>query len=211
LVLEVVMLSWEDETMASSDATSALIGVVVGGALSLIGIGLQGVNGRRTQQVADEAALSQAHWLHQRKLQESTYFRLAEMVIDVSSHISDASREAKDGGEPALLRFEGAQREAASRAIVEVQVYASPEVRKLWEEWLEFTLVVAEAVGHLVNELKAPQTSSEKIAVAWNSIDQLRSELSQRSRSLLLEMNSEMANSPKHRYGKKRIGIRRNG
>lgn len=195
--------------MASPDAASALIGVAVGGAISLIGIALQGVNGRRTQQVADDAALAQSHWLHQRKLQESTYFRLAEMVIEVTTHIGNASEAAKDGAVPELLKFADAQREAMGRAMVEVNVYASPEVKRLWKDWLNFTVVAAEAVGKLVNEYRVPQPSSQKIAEAWNGIDQCRTELSKRSEVLLSQMNSEMAESPKREYRRRHRVLRR--
>ena len=186
----------DDETMTSF-SVDTLAGVIVGGGISLVGVWIQGRNERLTQKAADNAALAKTHWLHQRKLQEKTYFRLARMVLDVYSHLSSASSEAQDGGVPELLRFEVAQRDAATKAVVEVQVYASPAVKKLWAEWLAFTTVAARGVGRLVDELRSPLHSSERIAAAWNQIGEQQVELTKLSHQLLDQMNQEMTELPK--------------
>jgi hypothetical protein len=182
--------------MSSSDFSGVLLGTVIGGTISLVGVWLQGSNGQRIQQAADNAALAQTHWLRQRRLQEKAYFHMAGMVIDINSHFQQASKDAQDGGVPELLNFEGAQRDAASRALIEVQVYASLEVKRLWKEWLDLTAVIAGAVGSLMSALRNPTPGNINVATAWNDLELQKNELNKSSELLLAQMNSEMAQRP---------------
>ena len=182
--------------MASSALWGALFGAVIGGAISLVGIWIQGRSQVKLQEGSAYQRVAREHWLRQRKLKEETYRGLAHAVLTVTGHLNRACQNAQKGETPELLEFEGAQRGVAENAWTEVQVFGSDAVKTHWNEWTSLMSKTSTAVGNLVNVLREPALVQLRLATAWNQVTELQSKLAERSQELLDLMNAELSSPP---------------
>ena len=176
--------------------SSALLGAVIGGAISLFGLWIQGKSQAKLPREASSQNLAREHWLRQRERQEETYRGLAHAILNVNGGLTRAVELAKRGETPEPIDVADAQRDVAERAWTEVQIFGSSVVRERWKYWLTIMTRTSTAVGQLVNVLREPGLDQVRLSTAWNAVDPLKSEMDAKSSELLSIINEELAANP---------------
>jgi hypothetical protein len=169
---------------------SGLVGVVVGGLLSLAGTWIQSSKAEKAQIRADSQALKMATWTRNRKLREKTYVGLASLVIDVITEMNTARESAKAGNRPAPIHIAD---ERMSAIWIESHIYVTDEVYSRWISWRKAVEKMATTIGQLGNANEATPVDKVEVQRLEAELDTSYDSCNTSSTSLITRLRSEMS------------------